>query len=71
MATPEFDISIGKDGKVKVTVHGVSGSRCLELTDALREILGREESRQLTPEYYAPESVVRNDAAVRGKRGVP
>lgn len=68
MATPEFDITIGKDGKVTVTVHGVSGTRCLELADALREIVGREESRKLTPEYYATEAVVRNDAAVRHRK---
>jgi hypothetical protein len=48
---PTIDISIGKDGKVKVKVHGVSGKECTNLTDAIAKIIGREESRMLTSEY--------------------
>jgi hypothetical protein len=61
MGKPEFDITIGKDGKVKVKVHGVSGKECTDLTDMLRQIVGKEESRQLTGEYYGAPGDVRID----------
>lgn len=62
MGKPQFDISIGKDGKVKIKVHGVSGKECLAITDMLRQIVGREESRQLTSEYHHNPGDVRVDA---------
>jgi hypothetical protein len=59
MEQPEFEITIAPDGKVRVHVTGVSGERCLEYADMIREIVGREESRDLTREYYAPDGSVR------------
>lgn len=68
MEHPEFDIRIGKDGTVTVRVTGVSGERCLELSDMLREIIGREQSRELTSEFYGPgEGKVRIEAKVQGR----
>jgi hypothetical protein len=67
MGGPEFDITIGKDGRVVCKVHGVSGTRCIELTDMLREIVGKEESRDLTPEYYGQEGHVRHQSSVHGR----
>jgi hypothetical protein len=64
MAKPEFDITIGKDGKVRIKVHGVSGKECIALTDMLREIVGKEDSRQLTSEYYGNPGAVRIDTHV-------
>lgn len=61
MATPEFDITIGRDGKVRIKVHGVSGKECLALTDMVKEILGREDSRTLTSEYFGTPGAVRVD----------
>jgi len=37
---------------VKVLVKGVSGQQCLSYADLLAEIIGRENSRELTAEYY-------------------
>ena len=54
MAAPEFDITIGKDGKLKVQVKGSQGAECMALADLIREIIGKEESRELTSEYYGP-----------------
>ncbi len=68
MPGPEFDIRIGKDGKVTVQVKGVSGAKCLALADLIKEIVGHEESRKLTTEYYAPESQVRIDVDVKNQR---
>jgi Protein of unknown function (DUF2997) len=69
MAQPEFDIAIGKDGKVTVTVRGVSGQQCVALSDMLKEIIGKEDSRALTPEYYGSPGRVRMDAKVQGRTG--
>ncbi len=65
MSQPRFEITIARDGKVTVTVKGVSGRECLELSDMLREIIGREDSRRLTSEYYGPDGTVRIDVEVR------
>jgi hypothetical protein len=66
MSQPQFDITIGKDGSVRVKVSGASGAECIELTDMLRDIIGREESRELTPEYYGPDGSVRFNTEVEG-----
>lgn len=52
MKVPEFDIVIGKDGKVRAKVRGASGAACMELSDLLAKIVGKQESRELTSEYY-------------------
>jgi hypothetical protein len=65
---PEFDIRIEKDGTVTVRVTGVSGERCVELSDMLRDIIGREQSRELTGEFYGPGAgKVRIDTKVQGR----
>lgn len=68
MERPEFDIRIARNGKVTVEVKGTSGPRCLELADLIREIVGREEQRQLTAEYLGPGAKVRIDARVQDAR---
>ena len=65
MERPEFDITIGKDGKLRVEVKGAHGAKCLELADLIRDIVGQEESRQLTSEYYGPDSQVRMNVNIR------
>ena len=69
MKKPQFDITIGKDGKVTVRVHGVSGSRCIELSDMVKEIVGHEDSRKLTNEYYGGGGEVRYDVEAHGHTG--
>lgn len=48
----EIDITITPDGEVKLTVKGVPGDQCLELTRALEEALGVVTDRQKTSEFY-------------------
>ncbi len=67
VSTPEFQIAIGSDGKVKVKVSGASGEECMKLTDMLRDIVGREESREKTPEFYGPGGSVRMNDSLRGR----
>lgn len=37
---PTVTVRIGKDGEAKVTMRGVQGPGCIEMTKALREGLG-------------------------------
>jgi hypothetical protein len=52
MPKEELEIEIGPSGKVTARTIGVKGPRCLDLADMLARIVGREESRELTHEYY-------------------
>lgn len=65
MDRPEFEITISKTGKVTLEVKGVKGSRCLKYADMIREIVGREDERSLTDDYYAPDGQVRINTQVR------
>lgn len=65
MKKPTFDITLDKHGRMTVHVSGSSGKACLKLADMIREIVGREESRRLTSEYYGGGGEVRIDAAAQ------
>ena len=52
MQDEELEIKIGADGKVVIRTIGIKGPRCVELAEAVALIIGREEARQLTEEYY-------------------
>jgi len=52
MNPEEVEIEISADGKVVVRTLGIKGPRCLDVAEAIAQIIGREESRQLTDEYY-------------------
>ncbi len=52
MAREELEIEISPSGKVTARTIGIKGPRCLDLADLLARIVGREESRELTSEYY-------------------
>ncbi|HEY8504801.1 MAG TPA: DUF2997 domain-containing protein [Gemmataceae bacterium] len=61
MENEEIEIEIDAAGKVTVRTKGIKGASCLEAVEALVRILGREESRELTPEYYEQPVEVRNE----------
>lgn len=52
MHDEEIEIVIGADGKVVVRTIGIKGPRCLDVAEAIAQIVGREESRRLTEEYH-------------------
>jgi hypothetical protein len=58
MKTPEYNIEIGRDGRVRVEVNGSQGSQCMDLADMIRDIIGHEESRQKTAEFYSSDGSV-------------
>ena len=71
MERPEFDITITPAGKVKVHVKGVKGQRCVEMADLIRDLVGKEDERQLTTDYYAQEGRVRINVHVKGAATPP
>ena len=52
MTQEELEIEIDASGKVTVKTKGIKGASCLEVVEALARLLGREESRELTAEFY-------------------
>jgi hypothetical protein len=51
MEIQEVEIIVGKDGRVELTVRGVKGPACLDLTRALETALGGVVlNREMTPE---------------------
>jgi hypothetical protein len=51
MGQEELEIEIDAAGKVTVRTKGIKGEACLDYVDLFVQLLGREESRQLTHEY--------------------
>jgi hypothetical protein len=45
-------IDILDNGEVKLETRGFTGKTCLEETEFIKNILGSEIARQLTPAYY-------------------
>ena len=56
MAQHDVEIIISKTGEVKVHVKGVKGKGCLEYAEWLAEVVGKVKDRQLTSEYYEPDT---------------
>ncbi len=55
MAEQELEITISPEGKVTVHTHGIKGQSCMEYADLLVQIVGREEDREKTAEFYQTE----------------
>jgi len=47
-----FIIDIGEDGEVKIETTGFAGKACIEESQILKDLLGHQIARQLTPAYY-------------------
>jgi hypothetical protein len=68
MAKEELEIEISSSGKVTARTIGIKGPRCLDLADLLARIVGQEESRTLTNEYYETEQHVQDYLQVHERR---
>ncbi len=64
----ELEIEIDAGGKVTVRTIGIKGARCLDVAEAVARIVGREESRQLTEEYYENEVQIQSHVDQRLRR---
>ncbi|MBI2901734.1 MAG: DUF2997 domain-containing protein [Planctomycetes bacterium] len=71
MESHELEIEIGKDGRVRVRTSGAKGKSCLEYARLMEEIVGKIENRELTAEFYEPDSKVeiRPPARQKQRRG--
>ena len=52
MAQEELEIEISPEGKVTMRTRGIKGAACMDYADLIAQIIGREESRAKTGEYY-------------------
>jgi hypothetical protein len=68
MNDEEIEIEISADGKVVVRTLGIKGPRCLDVAEAIAQIVGREESRELTEEYYEAGIQVQSQVQQRVRR---
>jgi hypothetical protein len=68
MAQEEIEITIDAQGRVQVKTIGIKGERCLDVAEEIVRILGREESRQMTSEYYEAEQTTRSHIDVKQRR---
>lgn len=68
MAQEEIEIEISPTGKVTVRTIGIKGPRCLDCAEMIARIVGREESRELTSEYYEAETDTRGQIDIRQQR---
>lgn len=68
MSQRELEIEIGMDGKVVVRTVGVKGPECMDLADLMVQIIGREEERQKTSEFYEVSEESSNQIDVRQRR---
>jgi hypothetical protein len=49
---PEIVINVSKKGETAVSVNGVSGPGCRDLSDAIEKAIGKVTSTESTSEYY-------------------
>jgi Protein of unknown function (DUF2997) len=68
MAQEEFEIEISPQGKVTVRTKGIKGPQCLEYAELFSQIIGREEFRQLTSEYYEQPAEVHDHTQLKQRR---
>ena len=68
MAQEELEIEISPDGQVTMRTHGIKGAACMDYADLLVRILGQEESREKTAEYYEAEVHVSQRLEVKQRR---
>jgi hypothetical protein len=68
VAQEELEIEISPEGKVTVRTIGIKGARCLDVAEFVARIVGREESRELTSEYYEQPAEVQRHIDVRQRR---
>jgi hypothetical protein len=48
----EIIIDVSEQGEVKIETRGFSGKSCVQESQFLKDLLGKELSQQLTPAYY-------------------
>ncbi|MGD0080102.1 MAG: DUF2997 domain-containing protein [Methanoregula sp.] len=65
MDMKELDITIDREGRVRVAVRGGHGEDCIDLTRKIEEAVGVVEERALLPEYYEQAADVHTGETLR------
>jgi TusA-related sulfurtransferase len=65
----ELEIEIDATGQVRVLTKGIKGKKCLDYVEIFRQLLGRVEDQELTPEFNQVEGhvEVQNQTHVRNR----
>ncbi len=53
----EIIIEISNDGEVKIETRGFKGKACIAESQFIKDLLGTQIQKQLTPAYYHEEKV--------------
>jgi hypothetical protein len=51
----EIVIDVSDDGEVRIETKGFTGRACIEESQFIKDVLGRETAQKLTPAYYCNE----------------
>jgi hypothetical protein len=65
MSQEEIEIEVDKHGRVTIRTLGIKGKRCLDVAEALAEIIGKEQERTMTSEFYESEVHAVNRIEIR------
>jgi len=66
MADTEIRVVVERNGQVKLSVEGVTGTRCLSMTAFLEKEMGEVCARQRTGDFYqSGQAILRNRIAIR------
>jgi len=68
MADKELEIEISPTGQVSVKAKGIKGHECTHWADLMAQIVGREESRRMTSEFYETQTQAQQQQAVKQRR---
>ncbi|HET6247477.1 MAG TPA: DUF2997 domain-containing protein [Tepidisphaeraceae bacterium] len=68
MADEELEIEIDATGKVTMRTKGIKGPACMDYADLIAQIVGREENRQTTSEYYETDETAERRIDIRQRR---
>ena len=55
----EIVIDIAEDGEIQLETKGFTGKGCIEESQFLKDILGKETYQRLTPAYYGKKTRVK------------
>jgi hypothetical protein len=64
----EVEIEISTQGKITIRTKGIKGPRCLDVAELFAAIVGREESRELTSEYYEASEHIQSGVEIHQRR---
>lgn len=53
-----IEVTVDTEGEIKIETKGFVGKSCVSESQFLKDILGKEVSKQLTPAYFSTEKEV-------------